>query len=98
MGAAIDTESNSFELFGQSQISQKININYSTKFVSINDNNWAGHRLSSKHQSGLINSFGASWSTNNISFSGNIYNQGFSLDKASIKSGYGASLSVSTIF
>ena len=98
IGAEIDTESNSLELFGQSQISQKININYSTKFVSINDNNWAGHRLSSKHQSGLINSFGASWSTNNISFSGNIYNQGFSLDKASIKSGYGASLSVSTIF
>jgi hypothetical protein len=98
MGAAIDTESNSYELFGQSQISQKLNIKYSTKFVSINDNDWARHRLSSKHQSGLVNSLGATWSTNNISFSGNIYNQGFNLDKVGIKSGYGASLSVSTIF
>ena len=93
MGAAIDTEGNSLELFGQSQISQKISIKYSTKLVTINDKNSAGHRLSSNRQSGLINSLGASWNKNNIRFNVNIYDQGFSLDKASIKSSSGVGFS-----
>ena len=98
MGTAIDTEGNSLELFGQSQISQKINIKYSTKLVTINDKNWAGHRLSSKRQSGLINSLGTSWNKNNIRFNVNIYNQGFTLDKASIKNSSGIGFSSSVIF
>ena len=98
MGAAIDTEGNSLELFGQSQISQKISIKYSTKLVTINDKNSAGHRLSSKRQSGLINSLGASWNKNNIRFNVNIYDQGFTLDKASIKSSSGVGFSSSIIF
>jgi len=98
MGAAIDTEGNSLELFGQSQISQKISIKYSTKLVTINDKNSAGHRLSSNRQSGLINSLGASWNKNNIRFNVNIYDQGFTLDKASIKSSSGVGFSSSIIF
>jgi len=98
MGAAIDTEGTSLGLHVQSQISQKINIKFTTKSVVINDNNWSGHRLSSKRQSGLINSFGVSWITNNISFNGDIYNQGFSLDKGNIKSGYGFGFSSSISF
>lgn len=98
MGAAIDTEGNSLELFGQSQISKEINIKYSTKFVNINDANWADHRLSSKKQSGLINSLGASWSKNNIRFNGNIYYQDFTLDKTKIKNNFGIGFSSSVIF
>ena len=98
MGAAIDTEGNSLELFGQSQISQKINIKYSTKLVTINANNWSGHRLSTKRQTGSINSLGFSWAKNNVSFNGNIYNQGFNLDKANIKNGYGVGFSSSILF
>jgi hypothetical protein len=47
MGAAIDTEGTSLALYVRSQISQKINIEFTTKSVVINDNNWSGHRLSS---------------------------------------------------
>ena len=98
IGAAIGTESNSLELFGQSQISQKTSIKYSTKLVVINNDNWSGHRLSSKRQTGLINSVGISWIKNKISFNADIYNQGFSLNKANIKDGYGIGFSSSLKF
>ena len=98
MGAAIDTEGTSLGLYVRSQISQKINIEFATKSVVINDNNWSGHRLSSNRQSGFINSLGVSWVKNNISFNGDIYNQGFNLDKANIKSGYGVGFSSSIEF
>jgi hypothetical protein len=98
MGAAIDTEGTSLGLYVRSQISEKINIEFATKSVVINDNNWSGHRLSTKRQSGLINSLGVSWVKNNISFNGDIYYQGFNLDKTNIKSGYGVGFSSSIIF
>ena len=98
MGAEIDTEGTSLGVHVQSQISQKINVKFATKFVVINDNNWSGHRLSSKRQSGLINSFGVSWIKNNTIFSGDVYNQNTNLDKANIKSGFGVSFSSSIKF
>ena len=98
MGTTIDTEGTSFELFGKSQISKNININFSIKSVVINDDNWSSHRLSSKRESGLINSLGISWVKNNSSISGNIFNQGLNLDKASIKKGYGVGFSSSITF
>ena len=98
MGTSIDTEGTSLGLYVRSQISQKINIEFTTKSVVINDNNWSGHRLSSNRQSGFINSLGVSWVKNNISFNGDIYHQGFNLDKPNIKSGYGVGFSSSVIF
>jgi len=98
MGATIDTEGTSLAIYVNSQISQKINIEFATKSVVINDNNWSGHRLSTKRQSGFINSLGVSWVKNNISFNGDIYHQGFNLDKPNIKSGYGVGFSSSVIF
>ena len=98
MGTTIDTEGTSLSLHMESQISQKINIEFSTKSLVINDKNWSRHRLSSNRQSGFISSFGVSWVKNNISFNGDIYNQTFSLDKANIKSGYGIGFSSSIIF
>ena len=98
MGEAIDTEGTSLGLYVRSQISEKMNIEFTTKSVVINDNNWSGHRLSTKRQSGFINSLGVSWVKNNISFNGDIYNQGFNLDKANIKSGYGVGFSSSILF
>ena len=93
MGAAIDSEGTSVGIYLRSQMSQEINIEFATKSVVINDNNWLGHRLSSNRKSGLINSFGVSWDKNDISFNVNIYNQDFNLDKANIKSGYGVGFS-----
>ena len=98
MGAAIDTEGTSLAFYIRSQISQKINIEFATKSVAINDNNWSGHRLSSNRQSGFINSLGFSWIKNNISLNGDIYNQGFNLNKANIKSGFGVSFSTDILF
>ena len=89
MGEAMDTEGTSLTLYVGSQISEKINIKFTTKSVVINDNNWSGHRLSSNRQSGFINSLSVSWVKNNIGFNGSIYNQNFNLDKANIKNGYG---------
>ncbi|MDA8760462.1 capsule assembly Wzi family protein [Amylibacter sp.] len=98
MGAEIDTEGYSFELFGRSKLSQRINIKYSTKTVVINDKNWHGHRLSSNRQSGSISSLGLSWAKNNINLNGNIYYQDFILDKANIKDNYGIKFSTSVLF
>jgi hypothetical protein len=98
MGVEIDTEGTSLGLYISSQISKNINIKFATKSVVINDNNWSGHRLSSNRQSGLIDSLGVSWVKNNINISGDIYNQGFNLEKADIKSGYGFRFSSSIVF
>ena len=98
MGATIDTEGTSLALYVGSQISEKLNIKFTTKSVAINDHNWSGHRLSSNRQSGFINTLNVSWVENNISFNGNIYNQSFNLDKIKIKSGYGVSFSSSILF
>jgi hypothetical protein len=98
IGAAIDSEGTSVGIYVSTQISQNINIKFATKSVVINDNNWLGHRLSSKRQSGLINSIGISWINNNISINGDIYNQDINLDKADIKSGYGVGFSSTITF
>ena len=98
MGAGIDTEGYSLEFFGRSQLSDKIDIKYSTQLVTINHDSWSNHRLSSKRQSGLINSLGISWVKNKILFNGNIYNQDITLEKAGIKSGFGFGFSSSIKF
>ena len=98
MGAEIDSEGTSLGLYLKSQISQEINIEYAIKSVIINDNNWSGHRLSSKRESGLINSIGISWAKSNFILMGNIYNQGLSLNKADINNGNGIGFTSSIEF
>ena len=98
MGAAIDSEGTSLELFGKSQISQKINIKYSTKLVVINDTSWSNHRLSSKRQSGYINSFSVSWNKDAVNLKGSVHYQNLNLNKTNIKSGYGVNISSSILF
>lgn len=98
IGAAIGTESISFEFFGYSQLSQNISIKYSTKAVTINDKDWPDHPLSTNRKEGLINSIGIIWTKNNLKFNGNIYNQDFSLDKKNVQGHYGIGISSSIIF
>jgi hypothetical protein len=98
MGAEIDSEGTSLGLYLKSQISQEVNIEYAIKSVIINDNNWSGHRLSSKRESGLINSIGISWAKSNFILMGNIYNQGLSLNKADINNGNGIGFTSSIEF
>ena len=98
LGAPIDTEGTSLEIFGKSQISQKINIKYSTKLLTFNDKDWSGHRLSSNRETGLVNSLGVSWNTNKLKFDINIYNQDYMLDKSDIRSSFGLGFSSTVIF
>ena len=98
LGAAIDSEGKSLEIFGHSQISQETEIKFSSKVVTINDSNWLNHRLSSKRQSGLISSLGVSWVKNSYHINANIYYQDFFLDNAKIKDSYGIGLNSSVEF
>ena len=98
LGAAIGTEGISLEAFGQTQLSQEVNVEYSTKAIIINDKNWTDHPYSSQRKSGAISRLGLSWKRGSISFNGNIYYQDFILEKQNIKSGYGIGLSSAIIF
>ncbi|MDA9287298.1 capsule assembly Wzi family protein [Amylibacter sp.] len=87
LGVPIDTESTSLELFGQSQVNNNLSINYSTKFLNINDKNYSQHRLSSKHSLGRISSLGIYWERNGLELGGNISYQNLILDKANVSNG-----------
>jgi len=84
LGVPIDTEGTSLELFGQSQVNENLGINYSTKFLSINDKDYTQHRLSSKRNSGTITSLGIYWEKDGFELGGNISYQNIILDKANI--------------
>jgi hypothetical protein len=98
IGAEIDTEGTSLSLFVRSKVSERINIEFVTKSVVINDFNWSNHRLSSKREAGLINSLSGNWEKSNIKLNGNIYYHGFNLDKAGIRKSYGIGFSSTVSF
>jgi hypothetical protein len=84
LGSPIDTEGASLELFGQSQVNKNLSINYSTKFLSINDKDYSQHRLSSKRSLGTITSLGVNWKKDGFNLGGSISYQDLILDKANI--------------
>ena len=87
LGVPIDTEGTSFEIFGQSQINNNLDINYSTKFLSINDKDYSQHRLSSKRSLGTITTLGIHWEKDDFNLGGSIGYQSILLDKANILNG-----------
>ena len=98
LGVPIDTEGTSLELFGQSQVNKNLGINYSTKFLSINDKDYSHHRLSSKRNSGTITSLGIYWVKDGFELGGNISYQELILDKANVSNGTIFSLFTSVKF
>ena len=84
LGVPIDTEGTSLELFGQSQVNKNLGINYSTKFLSINDKDYSQHRLSSERSLGTITSLGVSWKKDGFNLGGSISYQDLILDKANV--------------
>jgi hypothetical protein len=84
LGVPIDTEGTSLELFGQSQVNKNLGINYSTKFLSINDKDYSQHRLSSKRSLGTITSLGVNWKKDGFNLGGSISYQDLILDKANV--------------
>ena len=87
LGVPIDTEGASLELFGQSQVNKNLGINYSTKFLSINDKDYSQHRLSSKRSLGTITSLGVNWKKDGFNLGGSISYQDLILDKANVSNG-----------
>jgi hypothetical protein len=86
-GVPIDTEGTSLELFGQTAINKNLGINYSAKFLNINDKDYSQHRLSSKRSFGTITSLGVYWEKDGFDLSGSISYQDMILDKANISNG-----------
>ena len=84
LGVPIDTEGTSLEVFGQSQINKNLSVNYSSKFLSINDKDFSGHRLSSKRSLGTISSLGIHWKKESFDFGGSISYQNLTLNKTNI--------------
>jgi hypothetical protein len=98
LGVPIDTEGTSLEFFGSSQLNNNLSINYSTKFLNINDNNHSQHRLSSTRSLGAISSLGIYWEKDGLGLSGNISYQDLILDKANVSNGTIFSLFTSVEF
>ena len=98
LGVQIDTESTSLELFGQSQVNKNLDINYSTKFLSINDKDYSQHRLTSKRSLGTITSLGVHWEKDGFNLGGNISYQNIVLNKANVSYGTIFSLFTSVKF
>jgi hypothetical protein len=97
-GVPIDTEGTSLELFGQTALNNNLGINYSAKFLNINDSNYSQHRLSSKKSTGSITSLGVYWEKDGFDLSGSISYQNLILDKANISNGAILSLFTSVEF
>ena len=87
LGVPIDTEGTSLEFFGQSQVNNNLSINYSTKFLSINDKDYSQHRLSSKRSLGTLTSLGIYWEKDGLKLGGGISYQDLILDKANVSNG-----------
>jgi hypothetical protein len=98
LGVPIDTEGTSLELFGQSQINKNLDINYSTKFLSINNKDYSQHRLSTKRSLGTITTLGIYWEKDGFDLGGSIGYQNMILDKAYISNGAIFSLYTSVKF
>jgi hypothetical protein len=98
LGVPIDTEGTSLELFGQSQVNKNLDINYSTKFLSINDKDYSQHRLSSKRSLGTITSLGVNWKKDGFNLGGSISHQDLILNEANVSNGTIFSLFTSVKF
>ena len=98
LGVPIDTEGTSLEMFGLSQVNKNLDINYSTKFLSINDKDYSQHRLSSKRSLGTITTLGIHWEKDGFDLGGSIGYQNMLLDKANILNGTIFSLYTSVEF
>jgi hypothetical protein len=84
LGVPIDTEGTSLEVFGESQVNEELSINYSSKFLSINDKDYSQHRLASKRSLGTITSLGVNWKKDGFNLGGSISYQDLILDKANV--------------
>ena len=87
LGTSIDSEGKSIHFWSSFQISKQTNLKFSVQDVSINDNNWSKHRLSSSKQDGRIITALTTWQKGKLQLKTELSHQSFKLDKANIKKG-----------
>ena len=87
LGTSIDSEGKSIHLWSSFQISKQTNLKFSIQKVTINDNNWANHRLSSSKQDGRIITALTKWQKGKLQLKTELSHQSLNLDKANIKKG-----------
>jgi hypothetical protein len=98
LGAPIDTEGQSIEIYGNVRILYKYRIKASLKKAIINDKNWTDHRLSSRRVAGLIKYVEVSREKGKILFTSRVYHQDIDLDKMYYKNKVGFGFTVSSTF
>jgi hypothetical protein len=98
IGANIDTEGKEIEIYGNTLLKEDLSINYSHRFITINDTSWYSHRLSTIRETGSITSIELIKKSNQIEFSGKVKYQNLLLDKAGIRAGLNISTKVSIRF
>jgi hypothetical protein len=87
LGAPIDSEGKSFNVWASTNISKNTSIKYSLKDMTINDTNWSIHRLTTSKQKGWMADVDISWKLNSFKINSKLTYQGLYLDKVNINKG-----------
>ena len=98
MGTSIDTESKSIGIWASTNISKNININYTFRNISFNDDNWSDHRLSSSKETGWIADIETSIKFNSYIINSKLTYQDFYLDKVKYENGLNFTLGFEYFF
>lgn len=96
LGVPIGSEGKSINLWGTSNLSSNIDIDYSIENILINDTSLSKHRLSNSKENGWVGSLGISMNLNKFEIYGKVGYQNLSLNKNNITEG--AILSINSIY
>jgi hypothetical protein len=92
LAAPIDSEGKSYEIWVLTKLSEKADIKYSIKNLTINDTNWSYHRLNDHKQKSWIGNIEASLKLESLKINGRLTYQGLSLNKVNMKDGFSLNL------
>ncbi|MDC0334467.1 capsule assembly Wzi family protein [Amylibacter sp.] len=98
LGAPLDTESKSINVWAKLQIADNIRLKYSVQNLIINDKNLFTHRLSNSREEGWIHGASLSWKKGNIDFSGDLYFNDITLKKLNVSNSVGFGINTSIKF
>ena len=98
LGAEVDTEGNSLELYSSLALNNSMSAEYSIKKQKINDSNLATHRLSSSRREGFNNSLLLNWKKDKLTTKFGLFYQDFTLENINLKKGAYFTLSTSLKF
>jgi hypothetical protein len=98
LGAPIDTESKSYSIWVTKTLSKVVELNYLLKHNTINDANWANHRLSTARKDGWSTEVGTTWKLDALSINSRINYQNLELDRINVPQGISFQISADYVF